>query len=488
MECGKEYSRRHQRTPHDSSNMSPMKTNSGREREKERERERERSRRTHKSSTRHSRTKGKDTRGKRSSGLSTSRDATSDGRLHQQRARSNHRNSSPSSSSSEGEENIPDHRTVLATANPRLTSPSMVSNLTSLTSGTNTSSGSSGSNSTVTQASITKRSNSGKRPEMPETPAVPDAPDVFAFLEHDPTSDPENDNIRTRDPEREDKSQWLEKHVPDQIHEPSLPLPVSHELASTSSSSSSFRGDDNFSEPAADRDTDRSTSPDNSIQGQEDDDHSVVASDTASAKIASQIAAAQQRQNLHGAVQSFGTPNIQPGNTGLPQIPSQSLNSRYSQSVSSRGLPRAEKLPVTGYELLASRLSSYSGSETVKGAPRIKPMYRKFEALNHRILLHLQDEISELEEQLHRLDHADTQSRKTDHQILPASRRAAAFAGGELQWHKTDVLGRIGYKLAQYSTSSSLPISIYHLLMNSQTKLLPPSLLPNPSPPPLQTT
>lgn len=78
-------------------------------------------------------------------------------------------------------------------------------------------------------------------------------------------------------------------------------------------------------------------------------------------------------------------------------------------------------------------------------------MYRKFEALNHRLLLHLQDEISELEEQLHRLDNADTQTRRTAAHIIPASRRAAAAAGGELQWHKTDVLGRIGYKLAQYS-------------------------------------
>jgi hypothetical protein len=67
--------------------------------------------------------------------------------------------------------------------------------------------------------------------------------------------------------------------------------------------------------------------------------------------------------------------------------------------------------------------------------------------------LHLQDEISELEEQLHRLDSADTQSRRAgaNGSVLPASRRAAQAAGGELQWHKTDILGRIGFKLAQYS-------------------------------------
>lgn len=85
----------------------------------------------------------------------------------------------------------------------------------------------------------------------------------------------------------------------------------------------------------------------------------------------------------------------------------------------------------------------------------IKPLYRKFEALNHRILLHLQDELSELEEQLHRLDTADTQTRRLQNSILPASRRAEVLTGGELQWHKTDVLGKIGYKLGQYSESPS---------------------------------
>lgn len=83
--------------------------------------------------------------------------------------------------------------------------------------------------------------------------------------------------------------------------------------------------------------------------------------------------------------------------------------------------------------------------------PALKPIYRRFEALNHRLLLHLQDELSELEEQLHRLDTADTQTRRLQNCILPASRRAEYLAGGELQWHRTDILGKIGFKLGQYS-------------------------------------
>jgi len=127
-------------------------------------------------------------------------------------------------------------------------------------------------------------------------------------------------------------------------------------------------------------------------------------------------------------------------------------------------LPRGEKLPLTGYELLAAKLSAPQGQTATSGAKaretaapgaesdiHIKPIYRRFEALNHRLLLHLQDEISELEEQLHRLDTADTRTRRLQNCILPASRRAESMAGGELQWHKTDVLGKIGFKLGQYN-------------------------------------
>ncbi|EPE05188.1 hypothetical protein F503_03793 [Ophiostoma piceae UAMH 11346] len=168
----------------------------------------------------------------------------------------------------------------------------------------------------------------------------------------------------------------------------------------------------------------------------------------------------------------YGTPEMPRGNANLPHRATSALNPRMAGHV--KHLPRAEKLPLTGYELLASQLSSHGkrrGSvvstrssestrdrqserteRTEKEKERgIKPLYRKFESLNHRILLHLQDELSELEEQLRRLDTADTQTRRLQSHILPASRRAEASSGGELQWHKTDILGKIGYKLGQYN-------------------------------------
>lgn len=184
----------------------------------------------------------------------------------------------------------------------------------------------------------------------------------------------------------------------------------------------------------------------------------------------------------------YGTPEMPRGTAKLPHIPASYLTPRMPNQGHAKYLPRAEKLPMSGYELLASSISSSGASANMRSSmsaflgsssasPRyahrrnssasfasapsgvteeevtIKPIYRRFEVLNHRLLLQLQDELSELEEQLHRLDTTDTQTRRLRSSILPASRRAEFLAGGELQWHKTDILSKIGFKLGQYSTS-----------------------------------
>ncbi|KAF2998104.1 hypothetical protein E8E14_005187 [Neopestalotiopsis sp. 37M] len=147
---------------------------------------------------------------------------------------------------------------------------------------------------------------------------------------------------------------------------------------------------------------------------------------------------------------SYGTPEMPRGNVTLPHVSPKVLTSRMLGQPHPHvsNLPRAEKLPLTGYEQLATQLSN-QGTES--SGPHLRPIYRRFEKLNHRLLLHLQDEICELEEQLHRLDTADTQTRRLQTCIMPASRRAETLAGGELQWHRTDILGKIGFKLEQYN-------------------------------------
>lgn len=284
------------------------------------------------------------------------------------------------------------------------------------------------------------------------SPAVPDPPNVFAFL------DPEGSVIDGGEEEEDyDRTpKWTTGHSTNKSIESSLPPHMLRSHAgSSSSASSSHHSDDNSSEVARDVDTDRTT-PEGSVGDQEEENQQQEESSSeseqedndASAKVALQMAAAERTQNYHGQLHAFGTPNMQRGPANLPHVPSSALSPRHQQHIKQHPLPRAEKIPVSGYELLASQLSSRPFST---GEEKIKPIYRKFEALNHRVLLHLQDELSELEEQLHHLDHTDTQSRRTDHDIIPASRRQAAAAGGELQYRKNQVLGQVGFKLAQYS-------------------------------------
>jgi len=87
----------------------------------------------------------------------------------------------------------------------------------------------------------------------------------------------------------------------------------------------------------------------------------------------------------------------------------------------------------------------------------IKPVYRKFEYLNHRILLHLQDELCELEEQLRTLDEIIAQMDPAfpDGQRTPASRRGEAWAGSEMHHRRTHLLGRVFLKTEQYNRAMS---------------------------------
>ncbi|KAF6828697.1 hypothetical protein CPLU01_08359 [Colletotrichum plurivorum] len=213
---------------------------------------------------------------------------------------------------------------------------------------------------------------------------------------------------------------------------------------STSSTSSSFQSDV-FSE--LDHETDRSSSPDHSAYG---DSPSLPGKfvDVSQQQYRAQQHAEQQHQQQHMYQRNYGTPEMPRGNANLPHLPPNALQPRLPgmHQGHPKHLPRAEKLPLTGYELIASKLCAGDADRS-----SIKPIYRRFEALNHRLLLHLQDELAELEEQLHRLDTADTQTRRMQNCILPASRRQEALTAGELQWHKTDVLGKIGYKLGQYN-------------------------------------
>ncbi|KIW03052.1 uncharacterized protein PV09_05703 [Verruconis gallopava] len=107
-----------------------------------------------------------------------------------------------------------------------------------------------------------------------------------------------------------------------------------------------------------------------------------------------------------------------------------------------------QRTTIAGYEMLAKKLSESSDRDP----SAVKPLYRRFEELNHRVLLHLQDEISELEEELRALDEVIAQmSSLPDDTIHPASRRIEARYGSEVHFRRTQILGKIFLKLQQYN-------------------------------------
>ncbi|KAL9018696.1 MAG: hypothetical protein Q9185_004010 [Variospora sp. 1 TL-2023] len=104
-----------------------------------------------------------------------------------------------------------------------------------------------------------------------------------------------------------------------------------------------------------------------------------------------------------------------------------------------------EPRPKHGYSQLASKISSQEDAV-------IKPVYRKFETLNNRILLYLQDEISELETELEEIDVAITQEEQyVGRNGLPASRRAEARTPGPRQWQRNHLLERCASKIDTYN-------------------------------------
>ena len=127
----------------------------------------------------------------------------------------------------------------------------------------------------------------------------------------------------------------------------------------------------------------------------------------------------------------------------VPQGPSSAVNQPVQEPLyPENNLP--SKLDRSGYDLLASSIDSRSEDF-------LQPLYRKFETLNNRMLLYLQDEISEIEERLRELD-------KQENQYCgdrPASRRAEARYPSHVQWHRIDLLNRSFAKVDQYNRALS---------------------------------
>ncbi|KAI0179636.1 hypothetical protein GGR52DRAFT_568408 [Hypoxylon sp. FL1284] len=307
----------------------------------------------------------------------------------------------------------------------RLVTPSIVpTSLASVAASSRRSNSSSETGSTVTESPFIDTDTTVKPSARRQRVSTPQ-PNALHFLDSDsPTITPES-ILRSMEEASRRSPTSLQGHSPS--------------TRSISTISSGFR--DDASEPIGDHETDRSTSPERGIDGDGDGKSRVSVSARPGPGPRTKAAQHRARSYEMSDVPRNGSQHSQspPGNF-TPRTPNQGRMQNLN-------LPRPERVPVTGYQLLASKLSAMPD----RADRFIRPMYRRFETLNHRLLLYLQDEICELEEQLRQLDAADTQNRRLPNCIFPESRRAESMAGGELHWRRTDVLGKIGFRLEQYN-------------------------------------
>jgi hypothetical protein len=125
--------------------------------------------------------------------------------------------------------------------------------------------------------------------------------------------------------------------------------------------------------------------------------------------------------------------------------------------------------PSFGYAYLASKLDSSIKNDH----PKVPPLYRRFQTLNHRILLYLQDEIAQMEEELQSMDEYEEKHRfavaqRDRTRPVPASRRMDAEAQAFSSFHsrRMELLDRLAHKITQYSTCCRLP-NLYAYVRNT---------------------
>jgi hypothetical protein len=328
----------------------------------------------------------------------------------------------------------------------------------SLFSGTTTpSSSSSGSGSTITQESVSRSRRAARSSASLRQNQEPSAPltiarrqstgsstiessltsvDVFAFLEHDPSSSSIADpNIRSHNAARK-------------IHD-STPLQEESDLECSTRSLHSDSGisvRDSSPEPLHYRSYSMSVLD---PLREEDSAYSLRRFPLKSHQYLSKMRPGRD-SNTNGDVESH-SPN-DGYSDGAPEAfyRDHAKSSRLIAPGSVQAVPDHPTADFSGYDLLAARLADSDNAEHP-----FRPLYRKFARLNHRILLQLQDEISQMEEDLASLDAADARVRRgSTGQIIPESRRLnLQWHGSELHARRFELLGQIYVKVEQYSKS-----------------------------------
>ena len=163
----------------------------------------------------------------------------------------------------------------------------------------------------------------------------------------------------------------------------------------------------------------------------------------------SSMSSEQSAYAYHMAMQQYQYPS--PPAALAPPSPPQAMDGHLAPNHRPPvpDAPDLSQRTLAGYEMLALELATNDSP--------VRPLYRKFEYLNHRILLHLQDELCELEEQLRVVDEVIAQMDPAlpEGHRTPASRRGEAYHGTPIHQRRTSLLGRIFVKTEQYNRAMS---------------------------------
>ena len=364
----------------------------------------------------------------------------------------------------------------------KLISPASLS-LTSLFSSiTQVSAGSSGSNSTVTQESVSRgkhkptRHGGSRKPvaqsprrgttrhSRPMTPVEEQRPNVFAFMEE---GEEDDESVSHHTPAESDEESGHEIGGSRNMDPPSPPtspedaaprklptmLEQSHETWNDHpATAGSFYSDSGISVRS------NSLERQSSAASRKAHNRSFVARPPQMSRDASNSSAASHSSSSRPVYRYDDPPETFYGRAARTVF-GNSDNTRKSKeapaktTLTSKQLTRPTKpetshssSPKSGYDFLASMLSTTSDDGP-------SPVYRRFETLNNRILLVLQDEITTMENDLAYLDRTILQTESP--RGRPSSRRAELAAPTPLQWQRMHICGMLISKLTQYSKSST---------------------------------
>lgn len=142
----------------------------------------------------------------------------------------------------------------------------------------------------------------------------------------------------------------------------------------------------------------------------------------------------------------------------LPPSPPSSPEDSIHRATPTKRRDSTASQTSSGYGLISSHLT-HSAKEEKAGFP---PLYRRFGSVNHRVLLYLQDEISQMEEDLQALDEYEEMHRVSNAQNegtkpMPASRRldVQSQAYSSLHYRRVELMAVLTQKTEQYNNALS---------------------------------